>query len=119
LPIYRHTPEFQIVSGSPELLIKKDGQKVSTRPIAGTRSRGENEGEDMRLVNELIENEKERAEHIMLVDLERNDLGRVCEYGSVKVDGLMTVEKYSHVMHIVSHVCGVLREEKEIGRAHV
>src|SRR5690606_41772776 len=86
LPIYMHTPEFQIVSGSPELLIKKDGQKVSTRPIAGTRSRGENEEEDMRLVNELIENEKERAEHIMLVDLERNDLGRVCEYGSVKVD---------------------------------
>lgn len=111
---YMHTPEFQIVSGSPELLIKKDGQKVNTRPIAGTRSRGENEEEDMRLVNELIENEKERAEHIMLVDLERNDLGRVCEYGSVKVDELMTVEKYSHVMHIVSHVSGVLREEKGI-----
>src|SRR5690606_38584744 len=66
------------------------------------------------LVNELIENEKERAEHIMLVDLERNDLGRVCEYGSVKVDELMTVEKYSHVTHIVSHVCGVLREEKGV-----
>ncbi|CAM3909886.1 anthranilate synthase component I family protein [Lederbergia lenta] len=109
---YLHTPEFQIISGSPELLIKKAGDIVSTRPIAGTRPRGINDEEDQRLANELIGNEKEQAEHIMLVDLERNDLGKVCAYGSVKVDELMTVEKYSHVMHIVSHVSGRLAEEK-------
>ncbi|MBS4220349.1 aminodeoxychorismate synthase component I [Bacillus sp. FJAT-49711] len=109
---YMHTPGFQIVSGSPELLIKKDGAMVSTRPIAGTRPRGVDDEDDSRLANELIENEKENAEHIMLVDLERNDLGRVCEYGSVKVDELMTVEKYSHVMHIVSLVSGKLSHDK-------
>ncbi|MBW8348315.1 anthranilate synthase component I family protein [Bacillus sp. IITD106] len=109
---YLHTPKFQIVSGSPELLIKKEGDIVSTRPIAGTRPRGINDEDDARLANELIQNEKENAEHIMLVDLERNDLGRVCEYGSVKVDELMTVEKYSHVMHIVSLVTGQLSSDK-------
>ncbi|MBS4197475.1 anthranilate synthase component I family protein [Lederbergia citri] len=109
---YLHTPEFQIISGSPELLIKKEGDVVSTRPIAGTRPRGINDEDDARLANELIQNEKENAEHIMLVDLERNDLGRVCEYGSVKVDELMTVEKYSHVMHIVSLVTGQLSPDK-------
>jgi para-aminobenzoate synthetase component I len=109
---YFHTPEFQFVSGSPELLIKKDGRHVSTRPIAGTRSRGKNEEEDLQLANELIENEKERAEHVMLVDLERNDLGRVCEYGSVEVNEFMVIEKYSHVMHIVSNVRGILSQEK-------
>ncbi|MEK3890185.1 anthranilate synthase component I family protein [Bacillus sp. FSL K6-3431] len=109
---YFHTPEFQIVSGSPELLIKKSGDIVSTRPIAGTRSRGMDDEDDQRLANELMENKKEQAEHIMLVDLERNDIGKVCAYGSVKVDELMTVEKYSHVMHIVSHVSGQLAEEK-------
>ncbi|GIN59798.1 aminodeoxychorismate synthase, component I [Lederbergia ruris] len=111
---YLHTPDFQIVSGSPELLIQKSGQHVSTRPIAGTRPRGRDDNEDQALANELIENEKERAEHIMLVDLERNDLGRVCEYGSVHVDEFMIVEKYSHVMHIVSHVSGQLAEEKTV-----
>lgn len=109
---YLHTPDFQIISASPELLIKKSGDVVSTRPIAGTRPRGINDEEDQRLANELIDNEKEQAEHIMLVDLERNDLGKVCAYGSVKVDELMTVEKYSHVMHIVSHVTGRLAFEK-------
>ncbi|MBS4209244.1 anthranilate synthase component I family protein [Bacillus sp. FJAT-50079] len=109
---YMHTPDFQIVSGSPELLIRKDGKLVSTRPIGGTRPRGVNDEEDMRLAEELLGNEKEQAEHIMLVDIERNDLGKVCEYGSVNVDQLMTIEKYSHVMHIVSHVSGVLAEEK-------
>ncbi|HBZ11197.1 MAG TPA: anthranilate synthase component I family protein [Bacillus bacterium] len=109
---YFHTPEFQIVSGSPELLIKKDGIKVGTRPIGGTRPRGSGEEEDIRLEKELLSNEKEKAEHIMLVDLERNDLGKVCEYGSVVVDELMVIEKYSHVMHIVSHVSGTLSEEK-------
>ncbi|MBU9722019.1 MULTISPECIES: anthranilate synthase component I family protein [Bacillaceae] len=103
---YFHTPELQYVGGSPELLVKVNGDEVSTRPIAGTRSRGKTEEEDQQLANTLIENEKERAEHVMLVDLERNDLGRVCEYGTVHVDELMVIEKYSHVMHIVSNVIG-------------
>jgi para-aminobenzoate synthetase component I len=110
---YFHTPEFQMVSGSPELLIKKKGLEVSTRPIAGTRSRGKDEAEDFMLANELIENEKERAEHVMLVDLERNDLGRVCQYGTVEVNEFMVIEKYSHVMHIVSNVRGNLAPEKD------
>jgi para-aminobenzoate synthetase component I len=110
---YLQFPEFQIVSGSPELLVKKKGDKISTRPIAGTRSRGKTLQEDMAIASELINNEKERAEHIMLVDLERNDLGRVCKYGTVKVDEFMTIEKYSHVMHIVSHVSGELAEGKD------
>jgi para-aminobenzoate synthetase component I len=110
---YLQTPDFQIVSASPELLIKKKGLEVSTRPIAGTRSRGKDETEDLQLANELIENEKERAEHVMLVDLERNDLGRVCQYGSVEVNEFMVIEKYSHVMHIVSNVRGELAPEKD------
>ncbi|KOP70396.1 aminodeoxychorismate synthase, component I [Cytobacillus solani] len=110
---YIQTPEYQLVSASPELLIKKKGKEVSTRPIAGTRSRGKDESEDLELANELIENEKERAEHVMLVDLERNDLGRVCTYGSVEVDEFMVIEKYSHVMHIVSNVRGELADGKD------
>ncbi|WP_433746162.1 anthranilate synthase component I family protein [Falsibacillus pallidus] len=106
-----HTPEFDIVSASPELLVKKSGLDVSTRPIAGTRSRGKDDEEDARLASELIENEKERAEHVMLVDLERNDLGKVCDYGSVHVDEFMVIEKYSHVMHIVSNVRGKMNNE--------
>ncbi|MGG4167452.1 aminodeoxychorismate synthase, component I [Rossellomorea vietnamensis] len=109
---YIHSPDFQIVSGSPELLVKKKGTEVSTRPIAGTRSRGENAEEDERLALELIHNEKERAEHVMLVDLERNDLGKVCQYGTVEVNEFMVIEKYSHVMHIVSNVRGKLDETK-------
>lgn len=109
---YVHTPEFQIVSGSPELLIKRKGQELSTRPIAGTRSRGATDEEDLQLAEELIHNEKERAEHVMLVDLERNDLGRVCRYGTVHVNEFMVIEKYSHVMHIVSNVEGELEEGK-------
>ena len=105
---YFHTPDIQLVSASPELLVKKKGDEVSTRPIAGTRSRGKDDAEDDYLAKTLIENEKERAEHIMLVDLERNDLGRVCQYGSVEVNELMVIEKYSHVMHIVSNVRGIL-----------
>ncbi len=105
---YLHFPEFQLVSGSPELLVKKKGSSVSTRPIAGTRSRGKTEEEDYSLASELINNEKERAEHVMLVDLERNDLGKVCRYGTVAVDEFMTIERYSHVMHIVSNVTGEL-----------
>ncbi|ANB60000.1 aminodeoxychorismate synthase, component I [Anoxybacteroides amylolyticum] len=110
---YVHTPHFQLVSGSPELLVKKRGAFVSTRPIAGTRSRGKTAEEDQHIANELLENEKERAEHLMLVDLERNDLGRVCKYGTVKVDEWMTIEAYSHVMHIVSHVSGELASGKD------
>ncbi|MBD8070994.1 anthranilate synthase component I [Bacillus sp. PS06] len=110
---YVQVPEFQLISGSPELLVKKKGAEVSTRPIAGTRSRGANEEEDLALANELITNEKERAEHVMLVDLERNDLGRVCSFGTVEVNEFMVIEKYSHVMHIVSNVRGLLSEEKD------
>lgn len=107
---YLHTPDFQLVSGSPELLAKLKGSEVSTRPIAGTRSRGRTNEEDLRLASELINNEKERAEHVMLVDLERNDLGRVCKYGTVEVNEFMVIEKYSHVMHIVSNVRGELSD---------
>ncbi|MBB5325825.1 para-aminobenzoate synthetase component 1 [Anoxybacillus tepidamans] len=110
---YLHFPDFQVVSGSPELLVKKRGPYVSTRPIAGTRSRGKTAEEDRKIANELLANEKERAEHLMLVDLERNDLGRVCKYGTVKVDEWMTIEAYSHVMHIVSHVSGELENGKD------
>ncbi|HDX9580229.1 TPA: anthranilate synthase component I [Bacillus pseudomycoides] len=110
---YLELGDFQIVSASPELLIKKQGIEVSTRPIAGTRSRGKDEQEDQLLAKELIENEKECAEHVMLVDLERNDLGRVCEYGTVEVDEFMVIEKYSHVMHIVSNVRGELQQGKD------
>ena len=105
---YMQTPHFQVVSGSPELLVKRKGKYISTRPIAGTRSRGMTDAEDERLANELVSNEKERAEHIMLVDLERNDIGKVCAYGTVEVNEFMVIEKYSHVMHIVSNVQGKL-----------
>ena len=105
---YIQSPEFAVVSGSPELLVKKKGDELSTRPIAGTRPRGKNETEDELLAKELIDNDKERAEHVMLVDLERNDLGRVSAYGSVEVNEFMVIEKYSHVMHIVSNVRGKL-----------
>ncbi|SFD01692.1 aminodeoxychorismate synthase, subunit I [Bacillus sp. OV322] len=109
---YIHTPQFQIICGSPELLVKRKGKEISTRPIAGTRSRGADQAEDEKLAKELIENEKERAEHVMLVDLERNDMGRVCKYGSIHVDEFMVIEKYSHVMHIVSNVRGEISEGK-------
>jgi para-aminobenzoate synthetase component I len=107
-------PEFQLVSASPELLIQVKGSRLSTRPIAGTRPRGIDADEDKSLAAELLGNEKETAEHIMLVDLERNDLGRVSKYGSVQVNELMVVEKYSHVMHIVSNVIGELSDGKDM-----
>jgi anthranilate synthase component 1 len=103
--------DFQVAGASPEPLLTVIGRHVSTRPIAGTRARGATPEEDRRIAGELLEDEKERAEHVMLVDLGRNDLGRVCEYGSVVVDELMEVETYSHVMHIVSSVSGTLRED--------
>ncbi|WP_366511973.1 anthranilate synthase component I family protein [Exiguobacterium sp.] len=99
-----------MVSASPELLIEKHGSAISTRPIAGTRPRGRDEKEDMELARTLLDNEKERAEHVMLVDLERNDLGKVAAYGTVHVDELMVIEKYSHVQHIVSNVRGMIRD---------
>ena len=102
--------DFQIAGASPEPLVKVIGDRVETRPIAGTSPRGKSEDDDRRLAQRLINDPKERAEHVMLVDLGRNDLGRVCEYGSVTVDELMTVETYSHVLHIVSQVSGTLRE---------
>ena len=105
--------DFKIASSSPERLVKLEGDLVETRPIAGTRPRGKTVSEDASLSCELILSDKERAEHIMLVDLERNDLGRVCRYGSVRVNELMVIEPYSHVMHIVSNVFGRLRPEAD------
>jgi anthranilate synthase component 1 len=102
--------DFQVAGASPEPLLTVSGRGVSTRPIAGTRPRGADADEDARIARELLEDEKERAEHVMLVDLGRNDLGRVCEYGTVEVEDFMAVETYSHVMHIVSSVTGRLRE---------
>jgi anthranilate synthase component I len=101
-----------LVASSPESLVRTHGNKVETLPIAGTRKRGANSEEDVLLAKELLADEKERAEHIMLVDLGRNDLGRVCKAGSVKVSDLMRIERYSHVMHIVSTVEGELLEDK-------
>jgi anthranilate synthase component 1 len=103
--------DFEIAGASPEPLITVTGRRVATRPIAGTRPRGANAEEDLRIGQELLADPKERAEHVMLVDLGRNDLGRVCTYGSVEVEDFMAVENYSHVMHIVSSVTGNLREE--------
>ncbi len=103
-------PDFELLSGSPERLAKLENGLLETRPIAGTRSRGKTAAQDEALSMELILDEKERAEHIMLVDLERNDLGRVAEYGSVCVDELMALENYSHVKHIVSNVRGILKK---------
>jgi anthranilate synthase component I len=102
--------DFEIAGASPEPLVKVTGLRVETRPIAGTYPRGADEEEDRRNAERLLQDPKERAEHVMLVDLGRNDLGRVCEYGSVTVDELMVVETYSHVLHIVSQVSGTLRE---------
>jgi anthranilate synthase component I len=103
--------DFQIAGASPEPLLTVSGRHVSTKPIAGTRPRGANPEDDRRIAAELLADEKERSEHVMLVDLGRNDLGRVCEYGTVAVDELMEIETYSHVMHIVSSVSGTLRED--------
>ena len=102
-----------IVGSSPEMLVRVEGRQVETHPIAGTRPRGTNSEEDLRLAEELKRNEKERAEHVMLVDLGRNDLGRVCEYGSVRVPQYMSLERYSHVMHLVSTVDGRLAEDRD------
>lgn len=104
----------KIIGTSPEILVSYEQGTVRLRPIAGTRPRSADSEEDLRLERELLADEKERAEHIMLVDLSRNDLGRVCQYGSIKVNELMTIERYSHVMHIVSDVTGKLRLDRDI-----
>jgi anthranilate synthase component I len=106
---YLRFPECELIGSSPELLLRKTGTLVATRPIAGTVRRGATPTEDQRLETRLLADPKERAEHIMLVDLGRNDLGRVCRFGTVRVPELMVVERYSHVMHIVSHVEGKLQ----------
>lgn len=106
---YWKTPWGDVISCSPERLVKLDNQIAQTRPIAGTRPRGTTAELDRQLAQELLDNKKERAEHIMLVDLERNDLGRVCEWGTVQVDELLVIERYSHVMHLVSNVVGKVR----------
>jgi anthranilate synthase component 1 len=100
---------FYLVGSSPEMFVRLEGRTASLRPIAGTRPRGADSNTDASLAKELLADPKERAEHVMLVDLGRNDLGRVCEYGTVKVSDFFTIERYSHVMHIVSHVEGTLR----------
>jgi anthranilate synthase component I len=105
--------KFAIVGSSPEMLVRVEGRNAVMHPIAGTRPRGRSEEEDLRLADELKRNEKERAEHVMLVDLGRNDLGRVCEFGSVRVPQYMGLERFSHVMHLVSTVEGRLAEDKD------
>ncbi len=111
---YLKLNDFFLVGSSPEIMVRCEGGLVEVRPIAGTRPRGASEKEDEALIRGLLRDPKERAEHIMLVDLGRNDIGRVCEYKSVKVSELMTIEKYSHVMHIVSDVSGKLKKGKDI-----
>ncbi|HEY2474221.1 MAG TPA: anthranilate synthase component I family protein [Candidatus Cybelea sp.] len=110
---YVDTAFGQLLGASPEFLVRLEGRKARLRPLAGTRPRGGNDEEDARIGLELLANEKERAEHVMLVDLGRNDLGSVCEYGSVTVDELLQIERYSHVMHIVSNVVGRLRADRD------
>ena len=110
---FMHFGDYQIVSSSPERLVRTKNGMIETRPIAGTRPRGRDKKEDENLRRELLLNEKERAEHIMLIDLERNDIGRVSEYGSVRVDELMITEDYSHVIHIVSNITGNFVAKKD------
>ena len=107
---YLEFGELQVVGSSPEVLVRLEDDKVEVRPIAGTRKRGQNEEEDRELEKDLLQDKKELAEHIMLVDLGRNDLGRVSEISSVVVDEQFTIERYSHVMHIVSNVKGILKK---------
>lgn len=105
--------DLKLIGSSPEIMVRCEDRIAQTRPIAGTRPRGKSEEEDSRLMKELLADPKERAEHIMLVDLGRNDIGRVCDFGTVRVPELMTIEKYSHVMHIVSDVVGKLSETED------
>ena len=102
-----------MIGSSPEVLVRQEGNTAELRPIAGTRRRGANEEADRRLAQELLEDPKERAEHIMLVDLGRNDLGRIARSGTVQVSELMVVERYSHVMHLVSHIRAEVADGKD------
>jgi anthranilate synthase component 1 len=116
---YFNFGDWILIGSSPEVMVKavprQEGKILATvRPIAGTRPRGEDEQEDMAMEKELLNDPKERAEHVMLVDLGRNDLGRVCRPGTVRVDELMVIERYSHVMHIVSQVEGLLEPGKDV-----
>lgn len=112
-----HWKGSSIVSSSPERLVRVSDRRISTRPIAGTRPRGDDTESDVALSDELFNNQKERAEHVMLVDLERNDLGRVSKPGSVKVDEMMVLESYAHVHHIVSNIRGELRDNVTLGQS--
>jgi anthranilate synthase component 1 len=109
---YLRLKDFSIIGSSPEMLVRCENGLVQNRPIAGTRRRGRSIQEDARLEKELLSDEKEKAEHLMLVDLGRNDLGRISKLGKVKVDDFMRVEKYSHVMHLVSGVSAVLDKKR-------
>ena len=109
---YLHFDRLKVVGSSPEALVRVTNAAVETRPLAGTRPRGKTARQDQAMIRDLMADEKERAEHIMLVDLGRNDLGRVCRYGSVRVTELLGIEKYSHVIHLVSNVVGDLREDR-------
>jgi anthranilate synthase component 1 len=109
---YVRTPSVTLVGSSPEIMVRVVDRQVTVRPLAGTRKRGATDEEDARLAEELLADPKERAEHVMLVDLGRNDVGRVCEYRSVQISDVMTVERYSHVMHITSNVTGRLAPDK-------
>jgi anthranilate synthase component 1 len=108
---YLHFDDMHVVGSSPEVLVRVEAEEITVRPIAGTRPRGATEEEDAALTTELQADPKERAEHIMLVDLGRNDVGRVSQYGSVHLTEFMTIERYSHVMHLVSEVRGRLKPE--------
>lgn len=110
---FLRTPDCTLVGSSPEIMVRVVDGKVTVRPLAGTRRRGRTEEEDVRLAEELLADPKERAEHVMLVDLGRNDVGRVAEYGSVEISDVMVIERYSHVMHITSNVTGQLTEGRD------
>ena len=106
------TPEVNLIGSSPEIMVRVEDGMTTIRPLAGTRPRGRTEAEDQHLAEELLADPKERAEHVMLIDLARNDVGRVAQFGSVRLSDVMVVERYSHVMHITSNVTGQLIEGK-------
>jgi anthranilate synthase component 1 len=110
---FLRTPKCTLVGSSPEIMVRVADGKVTVRPLAGTRRRGRTEEEDQRLAEELLADPKERAEHVMLVDLGRNDVGRVAQFGSVEISDVMVIERYSHVMHITSNVTGQLTKDRD------
>ena len=110
---FLRTPQCTLVGSSPEIMVRVADGKVTVRPLAGTRRRGRTEEEDQQLADELLADPKERAEHVMLVDLGRNDVGRVAKYGSVEISDVMVIERYSHVMHITSNVTGQLTDDRD------